>query len=285
MKITHKLQLKFIFLLSLIFVSNISFGQNKYNSCWGTLDSADKIFFKKDYENALLYYESFFESPCSFDDPLLYYKLAYSAHHSGKFQEAIQYYTFGLNLINFQPESFRDKNWKKEFIPTNRFDLFEIGYEIIRDDSLNEYIYTKTKGAYHLKAQKSDLMIHRAQCKIALEDYIGAIKDLKKYHNIIQDSSALSNYLLGVALLQPTSVKIENKVNMQLAIKYFSMSIKLYEKPGPFNSEYSICRDSYYYRAISNMMLNKKQAACEDFSTAGEMGKKEAFGSIKQYCQ
>lgn len=277
--------MKNLLLILFTLISSQLFAQKPFQECWGKLDSADKQYFQKDYEGALANYISFFESPCVLESPFIYYKLATCAYNVGKYQDAIQYYTFALNIMSFQPNDYKDKKWKLEPLPTNRFDLFEITYQITFNDSMNQYEYTKQKWIYAFPEVKSDAILNRAKSKIIVEDYIGAIADLTLYHKTIQDSNAVSNYLMGIALLQPTSIKPENKSKILKATKYFEASIRQYKSKGPYNDDYFFLREGYYYNAISYMTLNKKQLACENFSKAGENGKEEAFQSIKVYCK
>ena len=41
----------------------------------------------------------------------------------------------------------------------------------------------------------------------------------------------------------------------------------------------------YYYGGLCNHYLNLKEAACHDWSKAGELGYKDAYDFIAKYCQ
>ena len=42
---------------------------------------------------------------------------------------------------------------------------------------------------------------------------------------------------------------------------------------------------SYYYRGMAKIKIGKQAEACKDLSRAGELGSKEAYDAIKQYCK
>jgi hypothetical protein len=42
--------------------------------------------------------------------------------------------------------------------------------------------------------------------------------------------------------------------------------------------------NSYYYRGLSYLKLDKKSKACSDFSKAGELGNSDAYNIITKNC-
>ena len=43
--------------------------------------------------------------------------------------------------------------------------------------------------------------------------------------------------------------------------------------------------NSFLYRGLSYLKLNRNKEACDDFFKAGELGEKEGYDLIKQHCK
>jgi tetratricopeptide (TPR) repeat protein len=110
----------------------------------------------------------------------------------------------------------------------------------------------------------------KADCKLKLEDYFGAIQDFtialnktspdkySQYHKLYADR--------GYCYLQ---------------LKKYVLAIQSYNNAIALRGYESLY---FMLRGYAKLGLNKIRDACRDFSKAGELGNLEAYESIKDYC-
>jgi len=119
--------------------------------------------------------------------------------------------------------------------------------------------------------QRVMIYTRRAEDKLILKDYRGAISDNTRLINISSEN--------GEAYFKRGLCKIYLG-DKEGAIKDFTARIKLGDKID-FGKYYS---EAYYYRGLVKIYLNLKGSGCLDLSKAGELGDTEAYDLIKQYC-
>ena len=123
----------------------------------------------------------------------------------------------------------------------------------------------------HIEANPNNGFIYfnRAKTKAALKDNRGAIKDfdtalslIPTNHNTLYDVYYSRGHCK--ALLE----------NYDGAINDFSMSIY-------HNSSFA---EAYHYRGLAKLQNSQKESACLDLSKAGELGNRDAYKFITDYC-
>jgi tetratricopeptide (TPR) repeat protein len=111
----------------------------------------------------------------------------------------------------------------------------------------------------------------KADCKMALEDFYGAIEDYllainktnereySDYHDLL-NSVAMCYYVLN---------------KLDLALIYVNRAVLLDKENGKY----------YYVRGLIRIEQKKVKESCLDFSKAGELGYEKAYESIKEHCR
>lgn len=175
-----------------------------------------------------------------------------------KYKEAIADFTKSIENIKFKKSDYKSKTWKSNKNSINFYDLFVSG------------------GLVYMNGRKSNAYLYRAECKIQLSDFYGAINDLRVYHDLTTDSNQYSNSMYGFCS--------DNLGKEQLAIKYYTKSIYYYKKKGNHNDYDDIYSQSFFLRGKLYLRRKDKQKGCLDLSKAGELGYTEAYEYIEKYC-
>jgi hypothetical protein len=157
-----------------------------------------------------------------------------------------------------------------------RLRLFTKGINLYEE---NTYPHTKKNYEYLF------LYSYRGECKNKMEDYQGAYEDYKKvittYEKIPESKSFLKysitqfyfNFSRICGLLEKYD---ESKSSIDKGINTYFKGLENY---------YPTWFELYTLRGQLNFFIYKnKQQACKDWSRAGELGDKDAFDYIKQYC-
>jgi len=93
--------------------------------------------------------------------------------------------------------------------------------------------------------------------------------------------SALSDFTKTLTLASGFAFAYYNRAYVKCLLDDFNGALYDYEQAFKKNSEFA---DAYYNYGYILYHLNMKQAACQNFSKAGELGLTEAFSFIKKYC-
>lgn len=219
------------------------------------------------------------------------------------------YWKFNYNgKLGFAAEAFFEKNATKSitsssFSSTEIKDNLELGYSnYYAKDYPNAIKYFSL--AYN-QNKDSKILYYRALSKGQIDDTYGALSDYDKlieiansgkkveelatiYNNKAYQLVKLKRY--GEALtfvykaldLDKTLAYIwDTKGEILYNLDYYEQSINA------MNEAINIKEDSnsYFFRGLSNIKLNKKEVGCRDLSKAGELGKSEAYTEIKKYCK
>ena len=114
--------------------------------------------------------------------------------------------------------------------------------------------------------------INRAESKSALGDYRGSILDFNKAIELIPNTESIMPYF-GMAY-NGRGIAKTNLGDYKGAISDFNNVID----DGP---EWAW---PYFCRGNAKFKLNNKKEACLDWSKAGELGYKEAYETIRKFC-
>lgn len=215
-------------------------------------------------------------------------------------QEIISDYNIWVNQNNNKSQSNSSNNQNNNV----EVNYAEKGYQLQQNKEFADAIFNYSK---HLEKDENntDVLFLRAMCKSELNDRYGAIND---YDRIIElEKSA-----------KPRVYKMSTVYNNKA---YCLVGLKEYEKALPFVTKalemdkseayiwdtrgelyYHIGEyeksikdmdkaikiqknaNSYYFRALANLKLDKKSKACSDFSKAGELGQSKAYKQISENC-
>ena len=116
----------------------------------------------------------------------------------------------------------------------------------------------------------------RGDSKFLLHDYAGAIPD---YSKVIEKDPTYAKSWYGTSYF----LRGMSKLNLQDyhgSIVDFNAVINMDHKYSDGVAEAEV----YYSRGFARLHLNQKDSACLDLSRAGELGQREAYELIKQYC-
>jgi tetratricopeptide (TPR) repeat protein len=119
--------------------------------------------------------------------------------------------------------------------------------------------------AIELNPKYASAYNHRADAKIFLKDYVGAITD----------------YNQAIELNSEDSFSYEGRGIAKYHLEDFRGSVIDFNQAILLNPKYA---NAYFKRGASHFKLGQKDKACIDFSKAGELGHKDAYYFIKEYC-
>ena len=180
----------------------------------------------------------------------------------------------------------------------------EKGYQLQQSKGFADAIFNYSK---HLEsdANNTDVLFLRAMCKSELNDRYGAIND---YDRIIELEKSAKPRVYKM------STVYNNKAYCLVGLKEYEKALPLVTKALEMDkSEFYIWdtrgelyyhigeyeksikdmdkaikiqknANSYYFRALANLKLDKKSKACSDFSKAGELGEIKAYKQIFENC-
>ena len=146
-----------------------------------------------------------------------------------------------------------------------------------------EYSYPNMKKTYYYKR----LYAGRADCKYILEDYSGAYEDYKKIISVYENNPAsrealktdITDYYYDYSNICYFLKKYEEcKYSIQKGIATYSKDLDKYLINVTLYQLYTLKGYLDYF------IFKNKEQACKDWSRAGELGDKDAYDYIKQYC-
>ena len=142
------------------------------------------------------------------------------------------------------------------------------GLKLVNDKKFNEAIESFTK-ALEIDKNYAEVYYHRGLAKFEIKDFYGAAKDFEKtlalgiaderYKYMCIYTLGLTNFNLG---------------KYTIAVNYLDSALVY----SPRNS------DIYFERGKAKINMGKIEEGCEDFSSAVELGHKEANDFIRKYC-
>lgn len=178
-----------------------------------------------------------------------------------------EYSFFLKGVAEYKNENFeavvQDMTKAIELLPKNK--LIACGF-LWHDNryykSGDGYFYTEKGMSINYKV--CEVYLYRGAAKMNLKDYRGCIADLNKYL-VKNKSNDVAYYLRAISKFN-TGDYAGAKVDIQAAI--------IIEKMPNY----------YVLRGQCNANTGKKDAACLDFSRAGELGATNAYELIQSYC-
>lgn len=137
-----------------------------------------------------------------------------------------------------------------------------------RNSAINDYDYIiNYKGSFVFKTDElSTVYNNKAYCLIELNDLKGALP--------------LVNKALELNNRQAFIWDTRGELNFKLSL--FKNCIVDMSKAIDLDANAS---NSFYYRGLAKIKLNDKNGGCIDLSKAGELGKKEAYKAISDFCK
>ena len=117
----------------------------------------------------------------------------------------------------------------------------------------------------------NDAYVLRAESKMLIKDYFGAIKDIQQFHFLSKDSTAFSCYIYANSA--------QNTGKNKIATKYYNAAIK---KNDDISKEGLIL--CYEHRGVLLFNDGLKEKGCLDWSSALELGSENALKYITDYC-
>jgi len=176
-------------------------------------------------------------------------------------------YSILLGFLSFNILSNRGQS--------NEYDLYHSAWlkQLTNDFEGAIFDYTKAlNGNFNEETYPKQSLIYsgRGECKFEMDDFYGAISDLSKALEV--DQNSVKNLLLRG--------RVYGKLKMyNAAIRDFSHVIDQKLEKTPI-----LKGEAYYYRGISQILIDRKKEGCLDLSKAGELGYSEAYNRIKERC-
>jgi tetratricopeptide (TPR) repeat protein len=216
-------------------------------------------------------------------------------------------------IINLEIEIsqyFKAANYLKVLELASKYSLMKPG--IIANTYLgyaNYYLKDYTNAVKYfslalIAKQVPDIFFIRSISKSELNDKLGAIWDLDKLIELGEskgqyDMATVYNNkayaLVGLKKYKEALPLVKKALSLNSNIWYIwdtsgeiNYNLKLYKECiSDMEKAISLNPDgnSYYYCGLSKVKLMQSKNACKDFSKAGELGKKEAYQAINQYCK
>jgi tetratricopeptide (TPR) repeat protein len=178
------------------------------------------------------------------------------------------------------------------------------GYKLQKNKEFANAIFNYSK---HLENNENntDVLFLRAMCKSELNDRYGAIND---YDRIIAlEKTAKPTIYKMSTVYNNKAFCLVNLRNYKDALPLVNKALKmdkteayiwdtrgeLYYHLGEYEKSIEDMKNaikiekyanSYLYRGLSNLKLEKKYKACSDFSKAGELGESRAYKLITENC-
>lgn len=188
-----------------------------------------------------------------------------------------------FSTIYFEPAYWceRAANLKSEVddnVILRKLSLFSKGVSLYEKNP-----YPKMKESYFYRR----LYAYRGECKYRLEDYAGAYEDYKKAINIyekdVNSRDALKTDITGYYydfsnICYFLKKYDECKLSIQKGIGTYSKELDKYLVNVTLYRLYTLKGHLY------NFIYKNKEQACKDWSRAGELGDKDAYDYIQQYC-
>ena len=198
---------------------------------------------------------------------------------------------------NIIPIDFKE-GWKYLYNIRGNCNYFQKKYF----EAISDY----TSSLNNSTKENPNTIYYRALSKSEVKDHYGAIADYEKLIQIGAD---------GKGSVYDLATIYNNKAYALTNLKRYTEALPLVKKALEYNKSYwyiwdtkgeiefnlgnfnqcildmteaiKINKDanSLYYRGLSYLKLGKKELACKDLKSSGEMGKKDAYYEINKYCK
>lgn len=259
------------------------------------------------------------------------------AFENENFSEAIIYSTKSINLspnpggyffrivTNYTLKNFKeckkDLDLLLNYIPEEYFnEMFIVFWEFsglieMSENNLEQALYSYTK-ALEINCSsdyndiKAEIYSNRANCKVGMGDYDGALKDCDKsillnssqsnrvlvlnvkgtvsiskedYNNaLVYFNEAIENCSYHVMMKHLPPVLYTNKALAEYLIKDYMSSLKSTNKALEYDQNYY---KAYYVRGLSKIELGLISSSCNDFKIASQNGIEDSNSYINIHCK
>jgi tetratricopeptide (TPR) repeat protein len=233
------------------------------------------------------------------DEDLAKYK-KYLKKTENAMREIISDYNVWINQQNNINQSNSSNNQNND-VNVNYSDK---GFQLQKNEKFADAIFNYSK---HLENDQNntDVLFLRAMCKSELNDRYGAIND---YDRIIElEKTAKPTIYKMSTVYNNKAFCLVNLKNYEEALPLVNKALELdkseayiwdtrgelYYHIGEYKKSVNDMdkalkiqktANSYYYRGLSYLKLDKKSKACSDFSKAGELGNSDAYNIITKNC-
>lgn len=182
-----------------------------------------------------------------------YYRMAYCYYMTDQHQLAIEYFTKSISRF---PDPLLSPWW--------------VGPLVRLDSDTKKYYKNASVSLQH---QYIDAYLFRAESKAALRDYYGSIVDINNYFVYMNTDALRSEVTESNAHRLSGFCRIQT-ADWSNAIKDLQASVS----QNPKNKE------AYYYLGYALIQTDATPEGCLALSRAGELGLKEAYEMINEYC-
>lgn len=207
------------------------------------------------YEKALQYFNEAIEN--GFVDSYIYFEKGFCNYNLDRYENAVLDFSTALKLKKKTPDKL-----------AKDFEL-DLGNMFYREDcyGIKDSIggFSDLAVSIPVNFKVSDILLYRAASKRHLQDYRGAISDFNVAEPYNKNNDRL--YFLRADCKVELQDYLNAKNDLTTAIK--------------INNE-----ECAYFgvRGACNYNLGFKESGCKDWSKAGELGCKDAYDQIKEYC-
>jgi tetratricopeptide (TPR) repeat protein len=240
--------------------------------------TANESYQRGEYRDAILNYNYVIQLSPEFAGAFLYRGLSF--YNLGATDDAIEDYSTFIQMEPSEPLGYRSRGWAKYY----KDDFLGALSDFNRMIELNP---------------DAEAYYNRGSAKSGLKDYYGAINDYKKAIELYpQFSMAYNN--LGWAKFEMKKYN-EALIDVNKALELDGTNFVAYDSRAEikFNlNDFNGCisdsdvalklnpniANAYFLKGRASYKLGVKQKACEFWSKAGELGKKEAYDYISKYC-
>lgn len=294
------------------FISSLNYQYNKLNSIEVSANSEESL----DLIRQNIKDEIDKQNTRQKEEPVRLWKSGNDNLKKGYYSQAIQDYTDLIQLNPSFPASFLNRgmayynsdNYKLALNDINRYNELKpreaITYYYLGSIKrmLKDYMGSLSdfNNLIDLKPNDEEGYLERARTKSALGDYNGSISDNSKAIQLKPDfsmawnnrgwakyklknySEAMKDFNKSIVLDPSNWVAYDSRQETKFALNDFKGCIEDCNNAILINSK---CDNSYFLRGRAYYKQGNKTKSCEDWSKAGELGKKEAYDYINKYCK
>lgn len=175
-----------------------------------------------------------------------------------QFNQALENFNLAIQQSSDKNEKDRYSRFYKAFYLLNR--------AVLRAEML-EFIANIQNNVTTLNMDDKGVARTKVKDQITNDfDYSEAIDDLQEAISILPELPFLHYDIANLFCLSGKPVE---------SIESYSKAISLYPEMG----------DAYFNRGLVQILVQDKEKGCMDFSKAGELGVKDAYGMITKYCR
>lgn len=145
---------------------------------------------------------------------------------------------------------------------------------------------------------KAQLSYYKGKAKFELQDYNGAMLDVKKFtdYETKKRNITIAGYVYDEIKEQQIFDSFVFLISCYLTLEKNNEAIKIADLILKFRTQTEINEKKtsnkikrnawvYFMKGYARLQLKETEKACLNFSTAGDLGEEKAYEAIKKYCQ